>query len=119
MPPSQELERALLDHEAWKATAGLLRSRMDAGGLGPGKRSGVEDEGSRAISDVIVAAPPPTVQDALAAARLALAEAKAHAQGARLLEGESYPVAEVLARLEGRLETLAPGPGGFNRGVVC
>ncbi len=34
--PAQELERALLDHATLHRTAGLLRSRLDAAGLGPG-----------------------------------------------------------------------------------
>ena len=49
------------------------------------------------------------MQDALLAARRALAVAKAHAQGLRSLEGESYPVAAILALLDRRLEALEPG----------
>jgi chromatin segregation and condensation protein Rec8/ScpA/Scc1 (kleisin family) len=53
----------------------------------------------------------PTVQDALTAARRALAAARAHAQGARMIEEEGYPVAAILAQLEQRLRALEPGRG--------
>ncbi len=52
---------------------------------------------------------PPTVQDAIVAARRAVAVAKA--QGSSSLEAESYPVAEVLAHLDWRLAALEPGRG--------
>lgn len=55
--------------------------------------------------------PPPTVHDALTAARRALAAAKAHAQGARMIEEESYPVTMILAQLEQRLGAVEPGRG--------
>ncbi len=45
------------------------------------------------------------------AARRAPAVAKAHAEGARALESESYPVAAILAQLDRRLEALEPGCG--------
>jgi chromatin segregation and condensation protein Rec8/ScpA/Scc1 (kleisin family) len=57
----------------------------------------------------------PTVADALLAARRALAVARAHAAGARSLDGESYPVAEILAQLDRRLEALEPGRGVSTR----
>jgi chromatin segregation and condensation protein Rec8/ScpA/Scc1 (kleisin family) len=53
----------------------------------------------------------PTVADALLAARRALAVARAHAAGARSLDGESYPVAEILAQLDRRIEALETGCG--------
>ena len=106
-PPAWELERALLDHEMLRATAGLLRSRIDAAGIGPG--SGPANFGSLPGTDEIVALP--TVQDALLAARRALATARAHAQGSRSFEDESYPVAAILAQLDRRLEALEPGRG--------
>ena len=112
--PEVELERALLDHESWKATAGLLRSRMDAAGMGPGNRPSEEDDALTALQEESVAASP-TVQDALAAARRALAIARAHAQGSRSLEAERYPVAAILALLEERLEALEPGRGVSTR----
>jgi chromatin segregation and condensation protein Rec8/ScpA/Scc1 (kleisin family) len=57
----------------------------------------------------------PTVQDALLAARRALAVAKAHAQGSPSFEGESYPVAAILAQLDRRLEALEAGRGVSTR----
>ncbi len=48
------------------------------------------------------------MQDALTAARRALAAAKAHAQGARVIEEEGYPVAAILAKLQQRLVALEP-----------
>ena len=53
----------------------------------------------------------PTVHDALTAARRALAAAKAHTQGARMVEEEGYPMAMILAQLEQRLRALEPGRG--------
>ncbi len=108
--PSLELERALLDHETLRATAGLLRSRLDAAGLGPGNGLTAAEPGLPVPADETVRAQP-TVADALLAARRALAVARAHAAGARSLDGESYPVAEILAQLDRRLETLEPGRG--------
>jgi chromatin segregation and condensation protein Rec8/ScpA/Scc1 (kleisin family) len=77
--PGQELERALLDHETVRATAGLLRSRIDAAGVGPGNGLAVSESGSPVVNDERVRAQP-TVQDALLAARRALAVARAHCQ---------------------------------------
>jgi segregation and condensation protein A len=112
--PGQELERALLDHETVRATAGLLRSRIDAAGVGPGNGLAASESGSPVVHDERVRAQP-TVQDALLAARRALAAARAHAQGSRSLEGESYPVAAILAQLDQRLEALEPGRGVSTR----
>ncbi len=111
--PSVELERALLDHETLKATAGLLRSRLDAAGLGPGNGLTASEAGLPVPADERVRAQP-TVADALLAARRALAAARAHAAGARSLD-ESYPVAEILAQLDRRLEALEPGRGVSTR----
>ena len=108
--PGQELERALLDHETLRAMAGLLRSRIDAAGVGPGNGLAASESGSPFVNDERVRAQP-TVQDALLAARRALALARAHAQGSRSFEGESYPVAAILAQLDRRLEALEPGRG--------
>ena len=111
-PPEVELERALLDHETLRATADLLRSRIEAAGMGPGmereRGAGTSDMAGGTETDVAVQAAP-TVQDALAAARRAVAAAKAHAQGARMIEEEGYPVAAILAQLEQRLRALEPG----------
>ncbi len=112
--PSLELERALLDHETLRATAGLLRSRLDAAGLGPATGLTASESGLLVPADERVRAQP-TVQDALLAARRALAVARAHAAGARSLDGESYPVAEILAQLDRRLEALEPGRGVSTR----
>jgi segregation and condensation protein A len=112
--PSHELERALLDHETLKATAGLLRSRLDAAGLGPGSGMTAFEPGLPIEADERVPAHP-TVQDALLAARRALAVARAHAAGARSLDGESYPVAEILAQLDRRIQALEPGCGVSTR----
>ena len=114
-PPELELERALLDHQTLKATASLLQSRIDAAGLGPGSNgpgSTLTASESRlpAEADDRLRTQP-TVQDALVAARRALAVAKAHAQGSRSLEAESYPVADILAQLDRRLAALEPGRG--------
>ncbi len=112
--PSLELERALLDHETLKATTGLLRSRIDAAGVGPGNGLAASESGSPVPADVPAdetVRPQPTVADALLAARRALAVARAHAAGARSLDGESYPVAEILAQLDRRIEALEPGRG--------
>ena len=38
--PAHELERALVDHETMLRTAGLLRGRIDAAGVGPGGAGG-------------------------------------------------------------------------------
>jgi segregation and condensation protein A len=115
--PSVELERALLDHETLKATAGLLRSRLDAAGLGPGNGLTASEAGLPVPADVPAderVRAQPTVADALLAARRALAAARAHAAGARSLD-ESYPVAEILAQLDRRLEALEPGRGVSTR----
>jgi segregation and condensation protein A len=112
--PSLELERALLDHETLRATAGLLRSRLDAAGLGPGSGLTAAEAGLPVEADERVPAQP-TVADALLAARRALAVARAHASGARSFDGESYPVAEILAQLDRRLEALEPGRGVSTR----
>ena len=113
-PPEVELERALIDHETLRATAGLLRSRIDAAGMGSGMervnglgKSGLADDSE---TDARVETTP-TVHDALTAARRALAAAKAHAQGARMVEEEGYPVAVILVQLEQRLRALEPGRG--------
>ena len=106
--PAEELEWALLDHQTLTRTAGLLRSRIDAAGVGPGNGLTASESGS--LADERVPAQP-TVQDALRAARRALAVAQAHAQGSRSFEGENYPVAEILAQLDRRLEELEPGRG--------
>jgi segregation and condensation protein A len=108
--PAQELERALLDHATLQRTAGLLRSRIDAAGLGPATGLTASEPGLLVEGDERVRAQP-TVQDALLAARRALAVASSHAAGARSLDGESYPVAEILAQLDRRLEALEPGRG--------
>jgi segregation and condensation protein A len=113
--PGQELERALLDHETLRATAGLLRSRIDAAGVGPGNGLAASESGSPVVNDERVRAQP-TVQDALLAARRALAVARAHAQGSRSFEGETYPVAATLAQLDRRLEALEPGRGVSTEG---
>ncbi len=111
--PSLELERALLDHETLMRAAGLLRSRIDAAGVGPGNGLTASESGS--LADERVPAQP-TVQDALMAARRALATARAHAQGLRSLDTESYPVAAILAQLDRRLEALEPGRGVSTEG---
>ena len=108
--PAEELERALLDHQTLKATADLLQSRIDAAGIGPGSRQTASESQLPAVAEDKVPTQP-TVQDALVAARRALATAKAHAQGSRSLDGETYPVAEVLAMLDWRLAALEPGRG--------
>jgi chromatin segregation and condensation protein Rec8/ScpA/Scc1 (kleisin family) len=108
--PAQELERALLDHETLMRTAGLLRSRIDAAGVGPGNGLAASESRSPVEADERVRAQP-TVHDALMAARRALAVAKVHAQGSRSFESESYPVAAILAQLDRRLEELEPGRG--------
>ncbi len=109
--PAHELERALLDYDMLKRTAGLLRSRVDAAGVGPGPAASEPP----LLADERVQAQP-TVQDALTAARRALAAAKAHAQASRSIENESYPVAEILAQLDRRLEALEPGRGVSTEG---
>jgi segregation and condensation protein A len=113
-PPEVELERALLDHDTLRVTASLLRSRIDAAGMGPGmdRESGAEksDMAGGTETDVAVRAAP-TVQDALTAARRAVAAAKAHTQGAHMVADEGYPVAAILAQLEQRLGALEPGRG--------
>ena len=105
--PAHELERVLVDPETMLRTAGLLRGRIDAAGVGPGVREA--EPGSVTTGGTVAALP--TVQDALLAARRALAIARAHAQGSRELETESYPVAKILAQLARRLEALEPGCG--------
>ncbi len=117
--PSLELVRALLDHETLRATAGLLRSRLDAAGLGPGSGLTASEPGLPVPADVPAdetVRAQPTVADALLAARRALAAARAHAAGARALDGESYPVAEILAQLDRRLQALEPGRGVSTEG---
>lgn len=113
--PAQELERALLDHETLRATAGLLQSRIDAAGMGPGNGLAASQSGAPVEADERVRAQP-TVQDALLAARRSLAVARAHGQGSRSFEGESYPVAAILAQLDRRLEALEPGRGVSTEG---
>jgi chromatin segregation and condensation protein Rec8/ScpA/Scc1 (kleisin family) len=105
--PSLELERALLDHETLVRTAGLLCSRIDAAGVGPGSGLTASESQSPVEADERVRAQP-TVQDAVLAARRALAVARAHAQGSRSFDSESYPVAAILAQLDRRLEALEP-----------
>jgi segregation and condensation protein A len=112
--PSLELERALLDHQTLRETTGLLRSRLDAAGLGPATGLTAPNSGMQVEADERVQGQP-TVADALLAARRALAVARAHAAGARSLDGESYPVAEILAQLDRRLEALEPGRGVSTR----
>ncbi len=108
--PSLELERALLDHETLRATAGLLRSRLDAAGMKPGRGLTASEPALPVEADERVPAQP-TVQDALVAARRALAAARTHAEGSRALDTESYPVAAILAQLDRRLEALELGRG--------
>ena len=106
--PAQELERALLDNQTLTRTASLLRSRIDAAGVGPGNGLTVSESGS--LADQRLPAQP-SLQDALMAARRALAVARAHAQGSRSFESESYPGAAILVQLDRRLEALEPGRG--------
>ncbi len=112
--PSCELERALLDHETLIRTAGLLRNGLDGAGIGPGNGLTASEPGVLVPADERMRAQP-TVQDALVAAGRALAVAKAHSEGARAIETESYPVTEILAQLDRRLEALEPGRGVSTR----
>jgi uncharacterized protein involved in copper resistance len=76
------------------------------------RESGAEksDMAGGTETDVAVQAAP-TVQDALTAARRAVAAAKAHTQGAHMVADEGYTVAAILAQLEQRLGALEPGRG--------
>jgi chromatin segregation and condensation protein Rec8/ScpA/Scc1 (kleisin family) len=112
--PSRELERALLDHETLIRTAGLLRNRLDGAGMGAGRGLTVSEPALPVEADERVPAQP-TVQDALVAARRALAAARTHAEGSRALDTESYPVATILAQLDRRIEALEPGRGVSTR----
>ncbi len=110
-PPEQELARALLDHAALRRTAALLGERLDGAGLGSGLGSGWE-AGKEAVSaEPVELAHPPTVADALHAARRALAAAQAHARAANALPDDPYPVEQVLTALDARLRGLTPGRG--------
>jgi chromatin segregation and condensation protein Rec8/ScpA/Scc1 (kleisin family) len=104
-PPEEELRRVLLAHERIQEWSGLLGERLEQAGLGPGTRneSGL-GESSSADPDTGL---PPTVHDALASARRALAAARIYA------EAETAEVAmtveEALSTLAARLAALPPG----------
>ncbi len=120
--PEQELARALLDHEALRAAARGLRERLDGAGLAPGIKTGHDAGPSAGSAQEIEPAPAtlpegreeaaaPTVQDVLVAARRALEQARAHAQGTTLAAADAYPVETLSRGLEERLAALEPGRG--------
>ena len=107
-PPERELERVLLDHETLRATAGLLRSRMEAAGLGPAE----PERGTLPRPDALQAAvtAPPTVQDVVEAARRAFAAAEAHARAAaELAAPETLTVEAAMEHLTRHLSAMEPG----------
>ena len=128
--PEQELARALLDHDALRSAAGRLRERLDGAGLGPGIGS-VIGSGIKACHDAGPSAgsaretqaaatempagreeaAAPTVHDVLLAARRALDQARAHAQGATMAASDAYPIEMLYRVLEERLASLEPGRG--------
>ncbi len=115
-PPEQELARVLLDHEALRVAAGRLRDRLDEVGLGAGPGlapdpAGKPEPASTSMSTGSEEAAAPTVHDVLIAAQRAVAQARAHAQGASLAEADQYPAETLHRMLEERLTTLAPGRG--------
>ena len=124
--PEQELARALLDHDALRSAARGLRERLDGAGLGSGIGLGIKpchdpgpSAGSAQETQAASAAVPagreeaaaPTVHDVLLAARRALEQARAHAQGATMAASDAYPIQTLYRVLEERLASLEPGHG--------
>ena len=116
--PEQELARALVDHEALREAARGLRERLDGAGLAaahdPGPRARFAEEmqpTSAALPEGREPAAAPTVHDVLLAARRALDQARAHAQGATTSAPDAYPIETLSRRLEERLASLEPGRG--------
>ncbi len=120
--PEQELARALLDHDALRSAARGLRERLDGAGLGPGIKSGHDPDtradkagSSEAASTAVLEekeeSAAPTVHDVLLAARRALEQARAHAQGATMAASDAYPIETLYRMLEERLAALEPGRG--------
>ena len=117
--PEQELARTLLSHQALRAAASQLRERLDGAGLGPGMhRAEDPGDGSEGAKESQHAIPrgreeaaAPTVHDVLLAARRALEQARAHAQGSAVAAPDPYPLENLYRELEERLAALEPGRG--------
>ena len=115
--PERELARVLLGHEELRAAVGRLREQSDAAGLGAGARSDATEPTAESMgaeeTEPPAAAPAeaPTVHDVLLAARRALEQARAHAQGAAMTAADAYPVETLSRELEERLAALVPGYG--------
>jgi chromatin segregation and condensation protein Rec8/ScpA/Scc1 (kleisin family) len=111
--PEEELRRALVAHEQVQALSGLLEERLAMVGLGAGLDAG---HAGRLKQQAVLEtqrgedAPrtTPTVQDALASARRAMASARAYAE-AHVAAEPSLSLDEVLGRLQARVAALAPG----------
>jgi segregation and condensation protein A len=111
--PEEELRRALVAHEQVQALSGLLEERLAMVGLDAGLDAGLAwklkqqavletQQGEDAPRTT------PTVQDALASARRALASARGYAE-AHVAAEPSLSLDEVLGRLQARVAALAPG----------
>ena len=107
--PEAELERALLDHEALRATAQLLAEHLAEGGLTAGSLA-------RPLPGIEVEEPlvqgPLTIADVLAAARRSLAIEEARTAGAASVPPpDLYTVESAIVEIEQRTAALPPCRG--------
>ncbi len=86
-----------------RAGHGSGRRSRKPGGQRKGVAACVPEEGEKSAA--------PTVHDVLLAARRALEQARAHAQGSAVAAPDPYPLENLYRELEERLAALEPGRG--------
>lgn len=106
--PTEELRQALVSYEEARTLGNLMGERLEAVGMASSRKPKAGKQGTASDTDTELSKKVPTVQDAVIAARWALAAAQVHAE-ARAAAHTGIAGAKALAALDARQARLTPG----------